>query len=75
MADTKATGDGFDPNRKVALVTGGGNEAGFGAAIAKRFVLEGAKVLIGDLDEQGAIGVAEKLNSSNVKAVKMDERQ
>lgn len=57
---------------KVALVTGGANEAGFGAAISKRFVAEGAKVLIGDLDESGAQSVAAKLNSPDVKGIKLD---
>lgn len=50
---------------KVALVTGGANEAGFGAAISRRFVAEGAKVLIGDLDEKGALAVAKSLTSSS----------
>lgn len=57
---------------KVALVTGGANEAGFGAAISKRFVAEGAKVLIGDLDEQGAMNVASSMKSANVKGIGMD---
>lgn len=57
---------------KIALVTGGANEAGFGAAISRRFVSEGAKVLIGDLDEAGAKSVAKNLNSENVKGMKMD---
>lgn len=57
---------------KVALITGGANEAGFGAAISRRFVSEGAKVLIGDLDGDGAESVAKKLNSANVKGIKMD---
>lgn len=57
---------------KVALVTGGANEAGFGAAISKRFVAEGAKVLIGDLDEKGAVSVASSMNSPDVKGIGMD---
>jgi len=57
---------------KVALVTGGANEAGFGAAIAKRFHLEGAKVLIGDLDGEGANRVASAFNSPDIKGIQMD---
>lgn len=57
---------------KVALVTGGANEAGFGAAISRRFVSEGAKVLIGDIDESGAQSVAANLSSPNVKGIKMN---
>lgn len=59
-------------NGKVALVTGGANEIGFGAAISRRFVSEGAKVIIGDLDEAGAVSVAKNMNSDNVKGIKMN---
>jgi len=42
---------------KVAIVTGGGS--GFGEGIVKKFVAEGAKVLIADRDEANAARVAE----------------
>jgi 3-oxoacyl-[acyl-carrier protein] reductase len=41
---------------KVAIVTGGGS--GFGEGIVKKFVAEGAKVLIADRDEANATRVA-----------------
>ncbi|KYK47747.1 SDR family oxidoreductase [Bradyrhizobium sp. I71] len=43
---------------KIAVVTGGGS--GIGAAIARLFVAEGAKIVIGDLAESGA-GLAAEL--------------
>jgi 3-oxoacyl-[acyl-carrier protein] reductase len=54
---------------KVAIVTGAAG--GFGEGIAKLFVAEGAKVLIADLDEAKARGVAAALGG-NAKAVKCD---
>ncbi len=44
---------------KVAIVTGGAS--GFGAGIARRFAAEGARVLIADLDLQGALDLAAEL--------------
>ncbi|WP_372525479.1 glucose 1-dehydrogenase [Piscinibacter sp.] len=44
-------------NGKVAIVTGGGS--GFGEGIVRKFVAEGAQVLIADRDEAGARRVAE----------------
>ncbi|KAJ5562755.1 hypothetical protein N7461_001516 [Penicillium sp. DV-2018c] len=41
---------------KVAIVTGGGS--GFGAAIAKRFGEEGAKVIVTDINVEGGEKVA-----------------
>jgi NAD(P)-dependent dehydrogenase (short-subunit alcohol dehydrogenase family) len=42
---------------KIAVITGGGS--GIGAAIARLFVAEGAKIVIGDLAESGAALAAE----------------
>ncbi|WP_327752230.1 SDR family oxidoreductase (plasmid) [Sphingobium sp. SJ10-10] len=47
---------------KVALVTGGAS--GMGAAIAKRFALEGARVLVADLDERRGAAVAADIGSA-----------
>lgn len=55
---------------KVAIVTGGGG--GFGAAIAERFVNEGCRVLVGDLNEQTAKATVDKLGEGKAHAMKMD---
>ncbi|KAH8897125.1 NAD(P)-binding protein [Thozetella sp. PMI_491] len=56
---------------KVAIVTGGA--AGFGAAIVTRFVQDGACVLIGDIDLQGANALKAKLGADDrIVAIKMD---
>jgi NAD(P)-dependent dehydrogenase (short-subunit alcohol dehydrogenase family) len=57
---------------KVAIVTGGASPLGFGFAITRRFVEEGAKVIIGDLDGSGAESVASSLSTQNVRGVAMD---
>jgi 3-oxoacyl-[acyl-carrier protein] reductase len=51
---------------KVAIVTGAGS--GFGAGIAKRFVEEGAKVFVVDIDEKNGKRIARELNSPFVQA-------
>ncbi len=46
---------------KVAIVTGGAS--GFGAGIAEKFVAEGARVMIADMNSQGARAKADELNA------------
>lgn len=47
---------------KVALVTGGGS--GFGEGIARKFVAEGAKVVIADINDNAGAEVAESLGAA-----------
>lgn len=47
---------------KVAAITGAAS--GFGAATARRFVAEGAKVVLGDIQEEAGAAVAEELGDS-----------
>ncbi|CRL25501.1 Short-chain dehydrogenase/reductase SDR [Penicillium camemberti] len=57
---------------KVAIVTGGGN--GFGAAIARRFGEEGAKVIVTDVNVDGGEKVAAQ-NPSNLIFQRQDVTQ
>ena len=54
---------------KIAVVTGGGS--GFGAGIAKKFVAEGARVLIADRDAAGSERVAKALGA-NARGLRID---
>ncbi len=49
---------------RAALVTGGAS--GIGAAVARRLAAEGAAVLIGDLNEEGAAEVAAEVGGESV---------
>jgi 3-oxoacyl-[acyl-carrier protein] reductase len=57
---------------KVAIVTGGGS--GFGEGIARRYAQEGAKVVVSDINEEGARRVAGviKQQGGNAMHVKSD---
>ena len=57
---------------RVALITGGGGE--IGAAIARRFAREGAKVAVADLDPAKAAAVARTIGESggDARAFKVD---
>jgi len=54
---------------KVAIVTGGGS--GFGEGIAKKFVAEGARVLIADRDAAGGERVVKTLGA-NARSLRVD---
>src|SRR5580692_941282 len=56
-------------NDKIAVITGAAR--GIGKAIAERYVKEGAKVVIADLNEQAANAVASELGA-NAIALKLD---
>lgn len=58
---------------KVGVITGGCS--GIGLATARKFVAEGAKVVIGDLDEVNGPRIAEELDGVFVKVNVTDQEQ
>jgi len=54
---------------KVAIVTGGGS--GFGAGIVRKFVAEGAQVLVADLNLEAALDVATRAGAA-ARAMRVD---
>ncbi len=54
---------------KVAIVTGGGS--GFGAGIVRKFVAEGAQVLVADVNLEAALDVAASVGSA-ARALRVD---
>jgi 3-oxoacyl-[acyl-carrier protein] reductase len=68
----KTGGFGMRFKDKVAIVAGGGG--GIGAAVAAALGAEGAKVVVWDLNEEGAKETAKKIeaNKGKAKAAKMD---
>ena len=58
---------------KVAVVTGGAS--GFGAAIARRFAQEGARVVLGDLNAEAGEAVAAEVGGAFVRADVSDGAQ
>ncbi|CAG8553290.1 13789_t:CDS:2 [Ambispora leptoticha] len=55
-------------NGKIFVITGGAN--GFGAALSRRAVREGAKVVLGDIDQKGGEAIEAELNKDNAKNAK-----
>ncbi len=64
----------FELTDKVALVTGAGSVRGIGRSIAIALAKQGAKVAIGDLNEEGMKAVADELKkiTPNVMTVKLN---
>lgn len=59
-------------NGKVAIVTGGGG--GFGKGIAEKFVKEGAKVVIVDMNEEVGQKTASEIKAEFVKGNVTDRK-
>ncbi len=57
-------------DQKTAIVTGGAS--GFGAAIALRMALAGAKVMVADLNAAGAEAIADKIRAAGGQAASVE---
>jgi 2-keto-3-deoxy-L-fuconate dehydrogenase len=64
----------FALTHKTAFVTGGGS--GIGAAIAQAYAQAGARVFVGDINEEGARATVERVRSAggNAEAIAIDVR-
>ena len=58
--------DGYRFDGRTAIVTGGAQ--GIGEAVARAFAVQGANVMIGDLNGEGAATVADELTRTGLKA-------
>jgi len=56
---------------KVVLVTGGGGTNSIGRSISLRFALEGAKIGVLDIDEEGAVSVVKEIEAAGGEAIPM----
>jgi NAD(P)-dependent dehydrogenase (short-subunit alcohol dehydrogenase family) len=61
--------DLFDLNGKVAVVTGSGASGGIGHAIALGFAMNGADVVVSDIDEDGADATAGQIKELGRKTI------
>ncbi len=59
-------------HNKVAIVTGGGS--GFGAGIVRKFVAEGARVIVADINLEAALGVVAEVGLA-ARALRVDVTQ
>jgi NAD(P)-dependent dehydrogenase (short-subunit alcohol dehydrogenase family) len=61
--------DFFDLTGKVAVITGGGANGGIGHAIALGFAQAGAKIVAGDIDDEGAQTTLQEIEGLGGRAI------
>jgi NAD(P)-dependent dehydrogenase (short-subunit alcohol dehydrogenase family) len=62
-------GNIFDMTDKVAVVTGGGANGGLGHTIAAAFAQFGAKIVVADIDDEGAKQTVEEVKQAGSQAI------